>query len=122
MGYRSDVKALIYPQSGDQNLLEYDKLKLLMNTTFKEVFDYWSDDYFSWDDEHRVLIFDANSVKWYDSYPEVQKFVQFLTDVAGLDYEYEFLRLGEEDDDIEDDRTGDANGFMYVSRSIEVAF
>ena len=122
MGYRSDVKALIYPQSGDQNLLEYDKLKLLFNTTFKDVFEAWGKEYFEWDDEHRVLIFDANSVKWYDSYPEVEKFVQFLTDVAGLDYEYEFLRLGEEDDDIEDDRTGDANGFMYVSRSIEVAF
>lgn len=122
MGYRSDVKALIYPQSGDQNLLEYDKLKLLFNTTFKDVFEAWGKEYFEWDDEHRVLIFDANSVKWYDSYPEVEKFVQFLTDVAGLDYEYEFLRLGEEDDDIEDDRTGDANGYMYVSRSIEVAF
>jgi hypothetical protein len=122
MGYRSDVKALIYPQSGDQNLLEYNKLKLLFNTTFKDVFEAWGKEYFEWDDDHRVLIFDANSIKWYDSYPEVGKFVQFLADVQGLGYEYEFLRLGEEDDDIEDDSTGDANGFMYVSRSIEVAF
>ena len=122
MGYRSDVQALIYPLGGDQNLLEYDKLKLLFNTTFKDVFEAWGKDYFSWDDKHRVLKFDANSVKWYDSYPEVQKFVQFLTDVAGLDYQYEFLRLGEEDDDIEDDRTGDAQGFMYINRSIEVSF
>ena len=122
MGYRSDVKALIYPQGGDQNLLEYDKLKLLFNTTFKDVFEAWGKDYFEWDDKHRVLIFNADSVKWYDSYPEVQKFVQFLTDVAGLDYQYEFLRLGEEDDDIEDDRTGDAEGYMYINRSIEVSF
>ena len=122
MGYRSDVQALIYPQSGDENLLEYDKLKLLFNTTFKDVFEAWGKDYFSWDDKHRVLKFDANSVKWYDSYPEVEKFVQFLTDVAGLGYEYEFIRLGEEDDDVEDDRTGDANGYMYINRSIEVSF
>jgi hypothetical protein len=122
MGYRSDVQAIIYPSGGDQNLLEYDKLKLLFNTTFKDVFEAWGPDYFSWDDKHRVLKFDANSVKWYDSYPEVQKFVQFLTDVAGLDYQYEFIRLGEEDDDIEDDRTGDAEGFMYINRSIEVSF
>jgi len=122
MGYRSDVQAIIYPLGGDQNLLEYDKLKLLFNTTFKDVFEAWGEDYFSWDDKHRVLKFDANSVKWYDSYPEVQKFVQFLTDVAGLDYQYEFIRIGEEDDDIEDDRTGDAEGYMYINRSIEVAF
>ena len=122
MGYRSDVQALIYPQSGDENLLEYDKLKLLFNTTFKDVFEAWGNDYFSWDDKHRVLKFDANSVKWYDSYPEVEKFVQFLNDVAGLGYEYEFIRLGEEDDDVEDDRTGDANGYMYINRSIEVSF
>jgi hypothetical protein len=120
MGYRSDVKALIYPAGGEHNLLNYDKLKTLMNTTFKDVLDYWSDDYFTWDDKHRVLKFDANSIKWYDSYPEVTRFIKFLEEAHELEYEYEFIRLGEEDDDVEDDRTGDAEGYMYVSRSIEV--
>lgn len=122
MGYRSDVKAIIYPLGGDDNLLEYDKLKLLFNTTFQDVFTSWGEDYFSWDDNHRALIFDANSVKWYDSYPEIKKFLKFLEDVHGLGYEYEFMRIGEEDDDVETDRTGDAEGYMYVSRSIEVQF
>jgi len=122
MGYRSDVQALIYPANGDTNLLEYDKLKLLFGTTFKDVFEAWGEDYFSWNDPHRVLKFSANSVKWYDSYPEIQKFVKFLEDVRELGYEYEFMRIGEEDDDVETDRTGDAEGFMYVSRTIEVSF
>ena len=122
MGYRSDVQALIYPLGGEDNLLEYDKLKLLFNTTFKDVFEAWGEDYFSWDDKHRVLKFDANSVKWYDSFPEVALFPKFLADVQELGYEYEFIRIGEEDDDVETDRTGDAEGFMYVSRSIEVSF
>ncbi len=122
MGYRSDVQALIYPQSGDQNLLEYDKLKLLFGTTFVDVFTAWGEDYFSWDDKHRVLKFSANSVKWYDSFPEVAKLVSFLADVQELGYEFEFIRIGEEDDDIETDSTGDANGYMYVSRTIEVSF
>ena len=120
MGYRSDVKALIYPAGGEHNLLNYDKLKTLMNTTFKDVLDYWQDPYFTWDDKHRVLKFDANSIKWYDSYPEVTSFIKFLEEAHELEYEYEFIRLGEEDDDVEDDRTGDAEGYMYVSRSIEV--
>jgi hypothetical protein len=122
MGYRSDVQALIYPPSGDQNLLEYDKLKLLFNTTFQDVFTAWGEDYFSWDDKHRALKFDANSVKWYDSYHEVQTLVKFLADVQELGYEYEFIRIGEEDDDVETDSTGDAQGFMYVSRTIQVNF
>jgi len=121
MGYRSDVKALVYPLGGEHNLLHYDKLKLLMNTTFKDVFDSLVDNFF-WNDTHRVLEFTATSIKWYDSYPEVAKFVKFLEDVRELEYEYEFIRIGEDTDDIEDDSTGDAQGFLYVSRSIEVAF
>lgn len=122
MGYRSDVKALIYPLGGEHNLLEYDKLKLLFNTTFQDVFEAWGEDYFSWNDKHRVLEFDANSVKWYDSYPEVQRLTKFLSEVQDLGYEYEFMRIGEEDDDIETDNSGDAENFMYVERTIQVSF
>jgi len=122
MGYRSNVKALIYFANSDKNLLEYDKLKLLFNTTFKDVFEAWGEDYFSWDDKHRVLKFNADSVKWYDSYPEVKLLVKFLEDVRDLEYEYEFIRIGEEDDDTETDSTGDSEGFLYVQRTIEVNF
>ena len=118
MGYRSDVQALIYPLGGEHNLLEYNKLKLLMNTTFKDVFDAWGDDYFKWNDAHRALMFDANSVKWYESYPDVAKFSPFLDAVHELGYEYEFIRIGEDDTDIESMNSGDSEGFLYVERSI----
>ena len=121
MGYRSDVKALIYPQGGEHNLLNYDKLKLLMNSTFKDFFDYWSE-YFEWNDTHRALVFSIDSVKWYDGYPEVKRFGEFLTEVNKLDYEYEIMRVGEEDTDIEYDSTGDAQGYLSVRREIEVSF
>ena len=74
----------------------------------------------SWDDKHRVLKFSANSVKWYDSFPEVDLFPKFLADVQELGYEYEFIRIGEEDDDLETDSTGDAENYMYVERTIQV--
>ena len=120
MGYRSDVMALIYPAGSEHNLLHYDKLKTLMNTTFKDVFEGWGDDYFTWDDEHRVLKFAANHVKWYDSFPDVKRFEEFLAEVRELEYEYEFLRIGEDDNDIESDYTGDAENYMYVERTIQV--
>jgi hypothetical protein len=119
MGYRSDVQALIYPANGDTNLLEYDKLKTLMNTTFKDMLDTWGD-YFDWNDHHRVLQFTANSIKWYDSYPDVARFTKFLEEVRDLEYEYEFIRIGEDDNDVESDSTGDAENFMYVERTIQV--
>ncbi len=120
MGYRSEVKALIYPLGGADNLLKYEQLKLLMNTTFKDLYEYWHDPYFTWDDKHRVLEFDAQSVKWYDSYSEVAAFPKFLDAVHEAGYEYEFIRIGEDDTDVETAQSGDAEGFMYVSRSIEV--
>ena len=120
MGYRSDVQALIYPPSGDQNLLEYDKLKTLMNTTFKDVYESWGDDYFTWDDKHRVLKFSANSVKWYESFPDVALFTPFLDEVHKLGYEYEFMRIGEDDTDVESMSSGDAEHYMYVERTIQV--
>lgn len=127
MGYRSDVTALIYPNSGAENLLHYDQLKLLMNTTFKDLYDEWGgqrefEDGWEWDDKHRVLQFVAISVKWYDSYPEIKAFGEFLTKIQELGYEYEVIRVGEEDTDIEYDSTGDANGYLSVRREIEVSF
>ena len=121
MGYRSDVTALIYPVSGEDNLSEYNKLKLLMNTTFKEFFTAWDED-FKWDDTHRVLKFSVESVKWYDSYPDVERFGKFLNDINELNYEYEIIRVGETDTDIEYDSTGDAQGYLSVRREIEVSF
>jgi hypothetical protein len=127
MGYRSDVTALIYPDGGEHSALNYNKLKLLMNTTFKELFDEWGgvregSDGWEWNDDMLVLQFTATSVKWYDSFPEIQHFVKFLEEVRELEYQYEFIRLGEDTDDIEDDCTGDANNYLSVSRSIEVSF
>jgi len=86
------------------------------------VFEAWGEEYFSWLPNVRVLQFSANSVKWYDSFPEVDLFPKFLADVQKLGYEYEFIRIGEEDDDLETDSTGDANHYMYVERTIQVNF
>lgn len=121
MGYRSDVTALIYPVGGEDNLSEYNKLKLLMNTTFKDFFESWSE-HFVWDDTHRALKFEIESVKWYDGYPDVERFGKFLSEIQDLEYEYEIIRVGEEDTDIEYDSTGDAQGYLSVRREIEVSF
>jgi len=50
MGYRSDIAILVYPErvaNKDEETEKYEQLKVLMNTTYKAVFDSWSN-YFEW--------------------------------------------------------------------------
>lgn len=111
MGYRSHVMALVYSSNHAQDVNEYGKLKLLMGTTFKGVFDEW-ESHFRWNDKQHVLVFNAEDVKWYESYPDVAKFIAFLSDVRDLDYQTEFVRVGEEEGDIESDYSADCACFL----------
>lgn len=121
MGYRSDVTVLIYPDNGEQNEARYDTLKLLMNTTFKGVYEEFESN-FEWLDNHRVLKFAIESIKWYDSYPDVQKFARMLDDLGEMEgLNYEFMRVGEESDDVEELQRGeDLRYALSVTRTIEV--
>jgi hypothetical protein len=121
MGYRSDVTVLIYPDNGEQNAERYDMLKVLMNTTFKETYEAWEDS-FEWLDRHRVLKFATESVKWYDSYPDVMNFQSMLEDISDMEgLNYEFMRVGEDYDDTEQNHRGnDLQYHITLVRSIEV--
>ena len=123
MGYRSNLVALIYPDTGtkheDKEL--YEALKTLMNTAFKEVADTFSDD-MEWHDDLSCLKFDIKDAKWYESYPEVQAFHRMMEFFRDAEHGYctEFIRLGEDTDDVEAYETGrNVNGWMHVRREIE---
>lgn len=121
MGYRSDVMALIYPEPGDDKSEKFEQLKLLMATTFKDV----DEDFGScmtWIEAGRVLKFNIQDVKWYPSYGDVQMFEKMLeefgNDIPG--YCTEFVRIGEEFDDMEQRQTGDNNEYyLQVRREID---
>ena len=119
MGYRSDVATVIY--GDNRNPEKYALLKTLMNTTFKVAYDEWSANAI-WHDEKCVLEFFIEDVKWYESYEEIQDFTKMLYAIAEIPgFNYEFVRIGEDDNDIE--RQSEGNQCEYVisvSRSIEV--
>lgn len=125
MGYRSNLMVLIYPDvptlDGEQE--KYDQLKVLMGTTFKHVADEFGDPYMTWQDKDRVLKFDLPGVKWYPSYKDVQMFEAMLsafTDEEIVGYCTEFVRTGEESDDIEERSSGDNRQyFLSVRTSID---
>ena len=120
MGYRSDVAVVIYGDVRD-NDERYALLKTLMNTTFKDVYTEFEGNA-EWHDGKRVLEFKMEDVKWYESYSEVKRFMTMLDDIGEIKgLNYEFVRVGEEVEDIETKSEGNYPEYILsVTRSIEV--
>ena len=124
MGYRSDVMAVFYTY--DPN--EYPAMKLFIDENVPEFFR--GDEYmrlFSGGMPKHVqgIKFTMNGMKWYPSYPEVRQFEQALEKFKELSAEVdskwccEFVRVGEEVEDIEEHQSYNAENLIYVSRTIE---
>lgn len=149
MGYRSDVVAVFYAQDRSEekykkrNERNRAKLKLFVEANFPESLREDDDDggLNVFDTPTRLLYeFKHTDVKWYDSYPEVIAFEQFWdsfgnlcdkhnpsapaedADTEGVDWAAEFIRLGENADDIEERSLGEADWLLRVSRTIETDY
>lgn len=120
MGYRSDVRALVYA-TNRSDADQYMQLKLLMSTTFKEVMDEWKD-YIRWIDNERVFEFQAEGIKWYESYDDIRRFERFLRDVEALEYIVEFVRVGEDDGDVDTRYSNGAKYFLDTVTTITCYF
>ena len=107
MGYRSDIAVLVYPNDREK----YPMLKTLMGTTFKDIDSDW-DGCIHWEDTPGVLRFEISDIKWYESYPEVQRFEKFLSEVEELGFEFECIRIGEEAGDVERKDSGNSQGHL----------
>ena len=119
MGYRSNVSTVIY--GDNRNPEKYELLKTLMNTTFEVAYAAWGGTAI-WHDAKRVLEFRIEDVKWYESYPDVTAFLTMLENLREIEgYNYEFVRVGEDDTDVESESHGNREeGLIRVCRSIEV--
>ena len=121
MGYRSDVVAAFYANKDkgaavrlyvDENFPE-DLKGNLTPIDNKMVSGY---------------LFKDDNVKWYDSWPEVIAFNRFVSNFLELaeqeeiKWAYEFVRIGEDSDDVEENRSNYADYLVYPNRSIEVDF
>lgn len=124
MGYRSDVVAVFYTQ--DPN--EFPSIKLFIDENIPEFFrgeEYMST--FEGDHDLRGIKFVMSDVKWYPSYPDVRDFenaidkFEKLSD-GGDKWLWEFVRLGEELEDVEDRGCSEDHNLIYVSRKIELNF
>jgi hypothetical protein len=113
MGYRSDVKIVVIASSKeamDDLLAVYAMLPEVQKAGgFEEL---------GWEryelGEGRVLTYEADDVKWYDSYDDVTAIMRLLEDVSIFNqersedvYAARFVRIGEQYDDIEVENYGD---------------
>jgi hypothetical protein len=122
MGYRSDVAAVFYVSKEKH----FPVLKLWLDENFPiKMFN----DAIRWFDKGMVL--ECENVKWYDNYPDVQafefaanKFIELCNATVSEGtptFNYEFVRIGEDYDDVEVVREGIAyECLLGVSRGVMV--
>lgn len=119
MGYRSNVTAVFYTSKD-----KWPTLKLYVDENFPEELKGCLSIV-----GERGYLFQDDQVKWYDSFPEVQAFQRFVSnfleladgeDSENLDWAYEFVRIGEDSDDLEETYSDGAVYVLNVVRDVEV--
>jgi len=119
MGYRSDGKIVFYALKQK----DHAAIKLWVDENFpKDDFDYEEREM----NGRKIMEFSFSGWKWYESYPEVQAIEKAMNDFcalfdgenAAVEVAMEFVRLGEEYEDIEIKQSGGSDCLLTVSRSI----
>ena len=97
MGYRSTVAFVISFKTKEQ--LDNYLAPRLLDENLKDSRDNFSR--ISWDDAS--VLYHVEDIKWYDTYPEVQALTKLYKDTIEAGGAYRFIRVGEEDKDIEEE-------------------
>ena len=127
MGYRSDVAIAIYGEE-DQMAAFIAATRLQENVaevfTECEIYPYLSTAFDPNNDTPMVMLTaEFNDVKWYDGYPEVDRWNKFMALAETHDdhINWEFVRIGEESDDTVHEWGGpDVQFHLSISREISV--
>lgn len=130
MGYRSDVSIAIYaPEAEMTAFIAAQKLKHAGWLKDEHSIKPFRRSYYdaetnqvqerTWEPLWMYLAADFESVKWYTEFEDVAYWHACLDDATELGLNTEFVRIGEEYDDVEVDFNGDAvEYFLGVNRSI----
>lgn len=138
MGYRSQVRVLIYGDPDKLNALLVSRQLLGEVSAIEDwgsfrryrikrrLFDYEASDALGpspdngrtqavyKDVEIEVLDFEGDYVKWCPEFPDVAQFTAMMHAAPDLGLSYEFIRIGEDDTDIESESHIDDDGDWYL--------
>lgn len=123
MGYRSEVCMTIYGET-KQDMRD---LKIMLDTAGVNLDKEWSPD--SWGINDEVFSFHVHETKWYEGFPDVQAVMKVWELAISLNetepetekFSGVFLRIGEDNTDVEEDSFGDpwSHDPPYVNRCIQ---
>jgi hypothetical protein len=122
MGYRSDVRIRTTKEGYEIMKEEIDKY---LNEKVEDNLDYTPENLVKHtdniDDDGEVVTMDWNYVKWYDFFPEIMAVSNALGILQEKDIDFQFMRIGEDLDDIEEKWSINNDSFdsFYVSRNFE---
>jgi hypothetical protein len=125
MGYRSDVTIVMYPKRKE----DFNMLKLYVDETFPDEFEVHEDN--NRIEGFRYLMLEFDSIKWYEGYEGVDVYTRAFSEwdtmfrdeyepESGTLFHYEFMRIGEDYDDIVYDRSVDSDMILGVDRNAYV--
>ena len=122
MGYRSDVRIRTTKEGYEIMKEEIDKY---LNEKVEDNLDYTPANLVKHTDntdiDGNVVTMDWNYIKWYDFFPEIMAVINALGILQEKDIDYQFMRVGEDLDDIEElwHIENDSFDSFYVSRNFE---
>ena len=131
MGYRSEVGYVIVFEK--KEVYDQFRVQYKLDEKFKLCWEDESDSMgksiqLKWNDEKYIITFEAHDVKWYDDYPDVichhdllKLAEEYFDEYGGV--EWKFVRVGEEEGDIETDVGGNADlvhSYIYPVTSIQL--
>lgn len=137
MGYRSEVDVVIYAPVDSST--PYGLLKLWFDENYPHAVatNEW-EARITYDPESRGISVYYNDVKWYDTYEHPQQVEKVFDaidtlidkeqlaepdeDTVPFEIAWEFVRLGEEDQDTEIRMSANADAVIGVNRSTEISF
>ena len=121
MGYRSDIR--IRTTKKGFEILEKEIQKKLKEKELTEDYNLlkMAEITVKTEDKTEVVTIDWQYLKWYESYAEVNIIMSSLSALAEKDIDYQYMRIGEEIDDIEEIWSVNNDSFdsFYCSRIFE---
>jgi hypothetical protein len=129
MGYRSDVTMIMYPSADHRD--KFALLKLYVDENLPDEFKVVGEG------DRRYLHCYIDGVKWYDSYEEVDTYSKLFSEwdemfadpddpsakeglQADTIFQYEFMRIGEDYEDVEYHQSYGADHVLNMSREVYI--
>jgi hypothetical protein len=97
MGYRSEVKSLVYGTK--EQMAKFNNENVVLLTALAE--DFGKDLTHTKNNDYEIIYLDLAYSKWYDSFSEVIRWTNLLNLANEAELMTEFVRIGEEAGDVE---------------------